>query len=236
MDRQQIILRLIEAVKAVPQVKPLLSHKARFMLHERDAYKTADYMQVQIERLVRSLYGGIIGGDFIDVMANLISGQIYDAVSQAWFDYGETSALPDYLNEFYQTFVSNQYGFVDQFYRDIIDARIDGTPIDPLIMRAGMWANRWNDAYHQAAALITAENGGNMIWQYGEAEHCDTCAALNGICASAKEWDIAGVKPQNAPNPLIDCGGWQCKCSLTPTDARRSPKALDSIMNIIGAR
>jgi hypothetical protein len=226
-----------EAVKLVPEVLPLLSDKTLFMLRmEKGEYKTQEYFVQQIRRLVSSLYNKQIGGEFIDLMANLISGQLYDAYTRAWNDEEYSGGFPDYLYNAWQDDVLKQYDFVDQYYRDIVDAQIDGTSIDPLLYRADLWANRWSESYNNAIALITQDNGGNLIWQYGEAEHCDTCRSLNGIVASAKEWTTAGVKPQNAPNNLIDCGGWQCKCSLSPTSSRRSPKALDSIMNIIGAR
>jgi hypothetical protein len=200
-------------------------------------YKTYDYFLAQIRGLVKGVYAGFIGGEFIDTMANLISGQLTQAYQQAFEDEGYTDFfIPDYLQTSLTEAIAYQYNFVDQYYRDIVDARLDNTSIDPLLQRAAMWANRWNEGYNEAVKLITAENGGNMIWEYGEAEHCDTCRALNGIVASAKEWETAGVKPQNAPNPLIDCGGWQCKCSLITTTRRRSPKALDTILNIIAGR
>ena len=209
----------------------------RVVLYTGNEYKTYDYFLAQIRGLVRGVYSGTIGGQFIDTMANLISGQLTQAYQQAFEDEGYTDFfLPEYLQTSLTEAIAYQYTFVDQYYRDIVDARIDATSIDPLLQRAAMWANRWNEGYNEAVKLITAENGGKMIWQYGEAEHCDTCRALNGIVASAKEWEAAGVKPQNAPNPLIDCGGWQCKCSLTPTTRRRSPKALDTILNIIAGR
>ncbi len=236
MKRSQLLGFIREAVKATPQVYPLLSDKARFMLHTPFSYKSQEYFITQIKGLVKSLYNGFVGGEFIDIMANLISGQLNDAITKAWNDYGETSPLPAYLETYYQDAVSKQYGFVDQYYRDIVDARVDGTPIDPLISRADLWGNRWNESYNEANNIITQKNGGNLIWQYGETEHCDTCQALNGIVASAKEWQTAGVKPQNAPNKMIDCGGWRCQCELSPTTSRRSPKALDSIMNIIVSR
>ena len=134
--------------------------------------------------------------------------------------------MPDYLMTSYQDAVSAQYGYVDQFYRDIVDARIDKTSLDPLMMRAGMWANQWNASYNEAVRLITLEGGGNLVWQYGEAEHCETCRSLNGIVAWAKEWDALGVKPQGK---LLECGGWNCKCSLSPTKQRRSPGAYGRI-------
>lgn len=209
----------------------------RVVLYTGNEYKTYDYFLSQIRGLVKGVYGGFIAGEFIDAMANLISGQLTQAYQQAFEDQGYTDfILPEYLQTSLTEAIAYQYNFVDQYYRDIVDARIDGTSVEPLLQRAAMWANRWNEGYNEAVKLITAENGGNMIWQYGEAEHCDTCRALNGIVAGAKEWEIAGVKPQNAPNPLIDCGGWQCKCSLTATTRRRSPKALDTILNIITGR
>lgn len=222
-----------EAVKRVPYVLPLLSNKTRWKLHEPAAYKSAEYMTAQVRRLVTSLYSGYIGGEFIDTMANLISGQLYDAYSKAWSDYGEAGALPTFLDAAYQEDVLRQYDYVDQYYRDIVDARVDGTPIDPLLVRANMWGNRWNDSYSRASSLITQEMGGNMVWKYGDTDHCETCRALDGIVASAKEWEQAGVKPQNAPNKYLECGGWLCQCSLTPTTARRSPKAFDSILNAV---
>jgi len=194
--------------------------------------KTYDYFLAQLERLIRSVYNGNLGGEFIDITANLISGQIYQAVNQAWLDSGMDGELPDYLNQLAESIILGQYDHVDQLYRDIVDARVDGTPIGPLLARAPLWANRWNEAYNQALQAITAEMGGRLIWKLGATEtHCETCAALDGIVAFATEWDELGVKPQSAPNDALECGGWRCDCTLLPTDQRRSPDAYGRIMN-----
>lgn len=219
-----------EAVRILPEIHPHLSARARWMLYVPAEYKTYDYMLSVIVGLVRGVYSGNVGGQFIDTMANLISGQLTQAYRQAWEDEGMTDYFaPNYLASSLEAMILSQYDFVDQFYRDIVDARVDATSIDPLLVRAGMWANRWNEAYNEAVRLITVENGGKLMWQYGEAEHCDTCRALNGIVAFAKEWDTLGVKPQNAPNNLIECGGWNCQCALVQTDKRRSPGAYGRI-------
>ena len=227
MDRVQMVR---DIVKAVPQVRPYLSNKVRFIAYQPTEYKTFDYMLRAIEGLVRGVYSNAVGGDFIDVMANLISGQLTQAYQQAFEDEGFTDfALPEYLAASLEASILTQYDYVDGFYRDIVDARLDATSIDPLLIRAGMWANRWTESYNEAVRLITVENGGKLIWEYGEAEHCETCRALNGIVAWAKEWDTLGVKPQNAPNNLIECGGWNCKCALVQTNKRRSPGAYGRI-------
>lgn len=197
-------------------------------------YKTYDFFLSALERMITNVYNNDLGGEFIDVLANLISGQLTQAFEQAWKDEEGEGELPDYLSSALEDAILNQYDFVDGLYRDVVDARVDETPIDPLLARATLWANRWTEAYNQAVQLITSENGGNMVWELGATEqHCDTCAALNGIVARASEWKELGVAPQNAPNDLLTCGGWQCDCSLTPTDKRRSPDAYGSIMNII---
>ena len=211
--------RLAIAIKAIQQVPQVV-------LYLKPAYKSYEYFLAQTNGLVRALYNGFIGGQFIDTLANLISGQLWDAYEKAWFDEGGDGVVPDYLNKSYQDAVSAQYGYVDQFYRDIVDEKIDQTSLDPLLVRANMWANRWNEAYNEAVRLITLENGGRLVWKMGRAEHCSTCLALDGIVAFAKEWDAIGIKPQS---DRLECHGFNCKCSLSPTKARRSPNAYGRI-------
>lgn len=219
-----------QVIATFPEVRTYLTGRARWSLYKPAEYKTYDYMLSVITGLVNGVYSGNVGGQFIDTLANIISGQLTQAYQQAFEDEGFTDfALPDYLAASLEAMILNQYDYVDQFFRDIVDARIDGTSIDPLLARAGMWANRWNEAYNEAVRLITLQNGGRMMWQYGEAEHCETCRALNGIVAFASEWDTLGVRPQNAPNNLIECGGWNCQCALVPTEKRRSPGAYGRI-------
>lgn len=222
-------------VKAFPAVVPHLKGWARWVAFAAGReYKTYDYFLQQLERLIRSVYAGNLGGEFIDVIANLISGQIYQAVNQAWLDSGMDGELPDYLSQLADSIILGQYDHVDQLYRDIVDARVDGTPIDPLLARAPLWANRWNEAYNQALQAITAEMGGRMIWKMGPTEkHCGTCAPLDGIVAFASEWEELGVHPQGGPNDALECGGWNCLCELLPTEQRRSPDAYGRIMNIV---
>lgn len=237
--------KLRDVVKAVPDVRHYLSGKARFALYIPEEYKTQEFMLGQIRRLVTSLYNNQIGGDFIDVMANVISGQLRDAYTQAWESYGETTALPDYLSAAYETDVLRQYEHVDQYFRDIIDARLDGKPIDPLIARADLWAQRWTESYNNAIALIESTNGGRMEWVLGATEqHCPLCSRYNGIVAFATEWQALNIAPQNAPNHALTghidgekgCEGWRCDCSLTPTDKRRSPNAYGKLEDILQSK
>lgn len=231
---------IIKAVDTVPAVLPHLGNRARYIYHvTKPEYKTADYMLRQVEGLVNGVYSGNIGGQFIDIMANLISGQLTQAYRQAYEDAGYTGeVLPKFLSTSLEVMILNQYDFVDQYYRDIIDARVDGTPIDPLLSRAQMWGNQWNTAYREAERLILMDGGGNLEWVKGATEQgCDTCANLDGIVMSAKEWEMLGVHPRGYPNSKLECEGGgpanNCDCSLVPTDKRRSPNAYGRVEEII---
>lgn len=211
----------IRIIKAVPQVVKYLD----------SAYKSYDYFIARIEGLVRGVYSGNVGGEFVDILASLIRGQVADAYSQAWMDEGYFPPLPDSVNASMEMFVTTQTNFdwIYQYYRDIIDARVDGTPLAPLLQRASMWANQWNAAYSQALIDILKETGGNLIWIIGNSEHCRTCLSLNGIIASAVEWDASGWKPQSQD---LACHGYNCQCSLETTARRRTPNAAERLAAI----
>lgn len=230
----KLLPHIRQVVATFPEVRTYLSGRSRWSLYKPAEYKTVDYMENAIEGLVNGVYNGNIGGQFIDTMANIISGQLTQAYRQAWEDEGMTDYFaPDYLSESLEAMILNQYDYVDQFYRDIVDARVDGTSVSPLLARAKLWANQWNAAYNEAVRLITLQGGGNLVWEYGDAEHCNTCLSLNGIVARADEWDTLGVKPQG---DMLECGGWNCKCALVSTDKRRSPNAYGRIEEILLAR
>jgi len=231
-------IKIIQTIaKRYPQVIPYLKGKARFVacadsLPEWADYftKTVEFFQKTLERLIISVYNNQVGGEFIDILANLISGQLKQAVDKAWQDEGGEGATPSYLQELAMEATVKQFVHVDKLYRDIVDARVDETPIDPLLSRVALWANRWTETYNAAVALIVAQRGGNLVWKLGHTEeHCATCNALNGIVAGAVEWQALDIHPQNAPNNKLECGGWRCGCTLTPTKAKRTPRAYELI-------
>jgi hypothetical protein len=226
-------------VARMPELRKHLAPASRLLLIEPVEYKTQDYFLQQLERMVTHVYNDQLGGDFVDVLANLISGQLTQAFRQAWADEDGDGDLPPYLAGALEQMILDQYDHVDGFFRDIVDARIDETSIAPLLVRAGMWANQYNAAYQQALELIHKENGGNLVWRKGNTENgCSTCDALDGVVMSAREWDELNVHPRGYPNPLLECQGGgpanNCDCTLEPTDSRRSPKAYNTVLNIVG--
>jgi len=100
--------------------------------------------------------------------------------------------------------------------------------------RVDLWVSRYEDTKNEAI-LFYSEKGQRLRWVYGDTQHCETCAQLNGIVAFASEWETAGVQPQSPPNELLECQGWHCACTLEPTDDRRSADALTRILDAITA-
>jgi hypothetical protein len=198
-------------------------------------FKTYDFFLTTMERLIRSVYNNQLSGEFLDIVANLISGQLRQAYNQAWEQSGLPGAFPSYLQEDLMNLVVGQFVHVDQLYKDIVDARIDETPIGALLVRAPLWANRWNEAHNRAAHLIRVANGGLEMWMLGQTEeHCDSCSKLNHIVAYAQEWQMLDVHPQQAPNKKLECQGWRCDCMLVPTDKPRTDRAFEKIRKITG--
>lgn len=228
---KDLLIQVMDAaVKRYPAVLPHLS--GAFW----EVFKTYDYMVNNIARMVSNVYTGNMGGEFVDILGALIRGQIRQAYNTAYAEAGFSATLPDWLQADMESMQIEQasFDFIYSFYKDIIDARVDGAPLQPLLDRVPMWANRYNDALARARVTIGAQLGGRLQWVYGDTEHCTTCQALNGIVAFASEWDLSGYRPQNAPNELLECGGWRCQCELVPTDRRRSPNAWDRIMSVNG--
>jgi hypothetical protein len=223
MNKNTMLEKAFEIIRAVPE-------SIQYMTRE---YKTIEFFLARIEGLVSGVYSNRVGGDFVDIMASLIRGQVEDAYNTAWQDEGYFLPLPAYLSGSMDTFITTQTNFdwIYQYYKDIVDARIDGTPLQPLLSRANMWANQYNAAYNEAMRLIMVQTGGNMIWQEGDTkDKCSVCVGLDGLIMSAQEWELIGMKPQSDRLP---CGGFNCHCDLVPTSNRRSPNAYGRAEEII---
>lgn len=245
---RQIIYQSIKAViLRHPEAVDYLDGSARniadvFLSPE---VKSFEFFLKTLRSSVRKVYNGDMGGEFIDILADLLQGQL----TRAW-DEGlkEAGYEPDEASDAERDrLILREYDFVDGFYRAIIDARVDQTPLDPLLARAEIWANRYDDVRNQAIIWATPEQDDEgspqmMVWHYNpEKEHCDQCASLNGIIASLSEWRVSGYHPYadwdgNLPNEYLGCGGWRCGCELLPTGEPRNVPDNISLIDYIAQR
>lgn len=185
-------------------------------------------------RSVRSLVYALWSGrmdrfTFVDSMV----GTIDRSIRRAWFAGAAqcgiqpaelTVAEMDSMREM----INSQFGYLVNFADSIEAGRKGAGPLSVQYARAELWVNRYNQAINKARMMACADR--KLVWQLGVREqHCRTCNALNGKVKRASVWNAVGVLPQNAPNPLLECEGWNCGCSLTPTDLPVSKGRLPSL-------
>lgn len=114
-----------------------------------------------------------------------------------------------------------QYAFIQSVAQHIIDnSKANGGLWGALSQRINLWAIRWDSVYH--TALTMAQNDPPLEWAINVVrvvtQNCKSCLKLNGKVKRASVWRAKSISPQNAPNPHLDCGGWDCGCGLIPTD------------------
>lgn len=248
MNIERHIIRAV--VKSIPAVLPFLTGRARWIvatqpeelrfLRGRPMYadfqaKTEDALYRQVWGAIQSLYADGDSGSFIDNMASIVQEQLTKAFRAALRDSGLDADMinGDPFAGALEDMILAEYDEVDGLASDVVQTAKDGADVNKFQSRAQMWANRYNDAYNQAMLLIAKLLGDNLEWVYGDADHCETCEALNGIIASADDWIAAGVQPQQPPNDALVCGGWKCQCRLEPAFKLATPDALQKIMDAI---
>lgn len=185
-------------------------------------------------RSVRSLVYGLWAGHldrftFVDSMVRSIDRSIrrawFAGAAQCGIQPAElTVAEMDSMREM----INSQFGYLVSF-ADSIEANSRGNGLlKGHYARAQLWINRYNEATSKARMMACAD--GKLVWRLGATEqHCRTCNALDGQVRRTSVWNASGVKPQSAPNPLLECEGWNCGCSLTPTDLPISRGRLPSL-------
>jgi hypothetical protein len=98
--------------------------------------------------------------------------------------------------------------FIDDVYseKDFNQATIQ--------QRANLWVNKsLNPLYY--IALGNADKNALYMWVYDpRKEHCKDCLRLNGQIHKMKDYVKKGILPQS---PALECKGYNCGCSLVPS-------------------
>jgi len=124
--------------------------------------------------------------------------------------------------------IDTEKRYLDGFADDIQNSSMEGAGWQQFQPRMGIWVNRIIDVENQARMYFGGKQ--KLEWQLGPTkEHCSSCTRLNGIVAWAEEWQTSDVRPQAPPNDHLECGGWECRCILSPTSKRRTYRALARI-------
>jgi len=178
-----------------------------------------DAYQRNLRSAVRGLWSGVL--DF-DQFFSAMSSAIMRGLTIAWREGAlECGIKPDELSpeetEALEERIIKERSYIAAF-GDVIETngKANGGQLTPLFGRLNTWTNRYLDVTNQAKVAACVDQ--KLMWQLGHAErHCSTCPRLHGKVKRDSYWKKLELRPQNPPNSKLQCGGWQCKCSLIPT-------------------
>jgi len=185
-----------------------------------EGIKTIAYYDRSLSRAVRDFYGGEIdAGEFIDEMIRLVEGQLTRAWNEGMRGNGldPRKDMTDAWRGILQGEINSEMDHILDYAGQIEQAAASQAPIAPLMGRVALWVNRYQDMLN-LSLITTAKQDDRFKWIYGDTQHCETCASLNGVVATKEQWDASGFRPQNPPNQMLDCGGWRCQCRLEKTE------------------
>jgi hypothetical protein len=170
--------------------------------------------------MVKALFNGDMDElEFVQVFEDLLDAQLRDAWLEGMAKNGLSEA--DMTQEFETelgSIIADENAQVFDFAEAITNANAAGEGLDALLSRADLWTYRYQDVLNQAT-IFTANAADKYAWRLGATEqHCEECAALDGVVATAEDWLAAGLHPQQPPNDMLTCGGWRCDCRFEKTN------------------
>ena len=182
--------------------------------------ETLSGFRMNIRATVRGLWKGFIDRDqFFAGMVRAVQrgfNQAAEEGAKEWnlkpseFSAAERLAIEAAINSQLQ-FISGFGDFIEE------NSQANGGKLGRSFVRANTWINQYNSVKN--AAAVSAAGDRKMMWVLGATEeHCTSCLKLNKKVKRATFWQKRGIRPQNAPNESLECGGWKCDCDLVPTD------------------
>lgn len=148
----------------------------------------------------------------------VLRGQIARYGRAAYADGLEAGGVDDGLSDEdlarAAVLVSEQSQYVTSFLDTVYGKGLSEAQVE---QHATLWVNKSLTDFYNAGQLSANANG-LYEWQLGATEkHCATCLRMNGQKHRLKEYHAKGILPKSGD---LDCGGWQCDCSLTRTTGR----------------
>lgn len=167
--------------------------------------------QRSLREAVRGYWSGALSESQFE---SAMESTIRRGIVQAWIEgASECGVNEDELTETeidaQAAFIITQFDYIGGFAEAIAESE----KLEPMFTRAGMWANRYNEAKFRAASLTCADE--KRQWRLGPTEqHCVSCAGFSGRVYRYSAWAKHNALPRNS---ALACHGFNCKCSLEPT-------------------
>lgn len=183
-----------------------------------------------VNAAVKALFNGDIDlTDFIDVMEQNMSIAYSTAFAQGAAECGiKPEDFTDAEKEAIEDKVDAHSIYLAEFGRWIQEQATLDAKLQSLNPRVSLWYERYNELVQLGKAMACADM--KLEWVLDPTlENCDSCAKLNGKVKRASFWYERGIIPQVAGAHYLACNGYNCGCTLLPTDKPMSKGRLPSL-------
>lgn len=185
------------------------------------AKRVDDYEVTLSEYVVNVLNGDAAASKLGALLRALIRSAAPEMAAEALEEAGSADPEADYdedIERIVDGWIDDQLEFVDGFATDVGAATRANAGDEwqarqgAVIDRVTLWAGSLRDLGSKVKADYQANKPGT--WQYGDTDHCDTCAGLNGQRHKLRWFTSRGYLPQENGSATLDCHGFHCQCVI----------------------
>lgn len=206
-------------VKHYPAVVPLLTPQTLAALKAAGGY---DGIRYQMHAAVYDAVEGYLSGTgyavtYQNAMATAIAAAYVETADAAYEEGGGTLPMDADTAAWARSMLDAQLAYVDQLFETLKELRKEG--VDPAAeagARADGWASGLDGFYNEA--VLRGSKNIIAYWQLGATEkHCPSCSSLAGG-GHKISWYIDRDYIPRKNGCALDCGGYNCDCSLVDRD------------------
>lgn len=195
-----------------------LTHAATALATFKAGPQSVEGYVAEYDNLLSSLFrkawrGDITAGEMATehkrILRNLAPGCYYagmqdGGVEQSEADETDRQTIADWIAE--------QSSRVRDFAKAAVDAGKDKAAREQIQARADLWLAAMLALGNLGRASAQSNTMGE--WVYGDTDHCDTCAGLNGKRHRLKWFTSRGYIPREPGSRTLDCHGFRCQCRI----------------------
>jgi hypothetical protein len=156
--------------------------------------------------------------NYRNAMSTAVSKAYIEAADLAYVDGGGELPMDTETAAWARLQVDLQFGYIDELFEGLRELRKSGDFDAGAIAsaRAEGYASGLDGFYNEA--VLRGKKNQMVTWHLGATEkHCKTCASLDGKSHRISWYiDHDYIPRKNGCN--LDCGGYNCDCTLTDKD------------------
>lgn len=201
------------AVLEVPEVLPYLSDKAIILSAGKAGGDLSQINASYRDAITQSLVSFFEGGNAA-ASRNQFKRSAVEALGGA-FDLGYGGTPESDALQWLNARVEQEMAFIDELYVNAKELRRDESfdYFTWITQRADGYVSSCQAVYN--AGLMFASKNTMGTWNLGQTEeHCPTCNKLNGQ-RHKLSWYLSRDYIPGKPGAAMDCGGYNCGCSIT---------------------